>query len=139
MKKSKWIVMRKFIGRLRHLWHYRIIFRCLEDLYWQCIEEKYCYDESIGELSYVQFILSYQRHEQWRRYWHVIHARYMCLLCVLHHVKQLQINPIFILLKNVLKRVRCEYSRWDDITMMQSSLDSRKIDSLITSANKHFH
>lgn len=42
--------MWEFIDRLRHLSHYRIIFRCFEDLYWQCIEEKFCYDESIGEL-----------------------------------------------------------------------------------------
>lgn len=34
---------------LRHLWHYRIIFRCLEDLYWMCWEEKHGYDENIGE------------------------------------------------------------------------------------------
>lgn len=54
--KSKWIIMWKFIDRLRHLWHYRILFRCLEDLYWQCIEEKFCYDESIGESNWYCFM-----------------------------------------------------------------------------------
>lgn len=31
-------------------WH---ICSCWEDCYWNCIEEKYCYDESIGILFYV--------------------------------------------------------------------------------------
>lgn len=29
---------------------------CLEDLYWQCFEEKYCYDEEIGEFEIILII-----------------------------------------------------------------------------------
>ena len=52
-EKLERIINRKFIDRLRHLWHYRIIFRCLEDLYWMCWEEKHGYDESIGEFFFL--------------------------------------------------------------------------------------
>jgi hypothetical protein len=52
------IIIWKFIDRLRHLWRYWIIFRCLEDCYWMCWEEKYGYDESIGELNYIISILN---------------------------------------------------------------------------------
>lgn len=38
----------------RHLWHCRNLFRCFEELYWTCWEEKHGYDENIGEFLHTR-------------------------------------------------------------------------------------